>query len=73
MTRKQMKKFAQEIYKYEQIQQNTTSYTEKLKAENKIMNLTNDILGEPDGITTMLEIDTMIQELVNKNNMNGEN
>ena len=64
MTRKQMKKLAQELYKREQIHQNeTSSKEEKSRADNRIMQITNQIMSLSDGINIMLEIDTMVQDL----------
>ena len=64
MTRKQMKKLAQELYKCEQIRQNeTSSKEEKSRADNRIMQITNQIMSLSDGINIMLEIDTMVQDL----------
>lgn len=66
MTKKQMKKLAQEIYECEQIHENNSSSDEeKIRAENRIMQLTNQIMALHDGINIMLEIDTIIQDLVN--------
>ncbi len=61
MTRKQMKKFADEIYKCELIHQDeNSSKEEKALAENRIMQLTNQIMVFPDGINALLEIDVLI-------------
>lgn len=67
MTRKQMKKFAQEILNQELIHQSESSTQEqKAQAEQKIMELTNKICSSKDGLKDMLEIDIMIQELAEK-------
>lgn len=59
-----MKKLAQEFYKCEQIHQNeTSSKEEKSRADNRIMQITNQIMSLSDGINIMLEIDTMVQDL----------
>lgn len=61
MTRKQMKKFADEIYKCELIHQDENSSKEKkAHAEDRIMQLTNQIMALPDGINALLEIDALI-------------
>lgn len=61
MTRKQMKKFADEIYKYELIHQDENASKEaKSRAEARIISLTNQIMALPDGINALLEIDAMI-------------
>ena len=64
MTRKQMKKLAQELYQCEQIHQNeSSSKEEKSRAENRIMQITNQIMALNDGINILLEIDVMVQDL----------
>lgn len=61
MTRKQMKRFADEIYKCELIHQDENSSKEgKAHAEDRIMQLTNQIMALPDGINALLEIDALI-------------
>lgn len=61
MTRKQMKRFADEIYKCELIHQDENSSKEaKSRAETRIISLTNQIMALPDGINALLEIDAMI-------------
>lgn len=67
MTRKQVKKLAKEIYDCEQIHNNaSSSMEEKSRAENRIIQITNQIMALHDGINVMLEIDTMVQDLVTK-------
>ena len=64
MTRKQMKKLAKELYQCEQIYQNeSSSKEEKSRAENRIMQITNQIMALNDGINILLEIDVMVQDL----------
>lgn len=64
MTRKQMKKLAKELYQCEQIHQNESSLKEeKSRAENRIMQITNQIMALNDGINILLEIDVMVQDL----------
>lgn len=61
MTHKQMKRFADEIYKCELIHQDENSSKEaKSRAEARIISLTNQIMALPDGINALLEIDAMI-------------
>lgn len=69
MTRKQMKKLAKELYECECIHQNeTSSKEEKARADNRIIQLTNQIMALHDGLNIMLEIDVMVQGLANQNN-----
>lgn len=64
MTQKQMKKLAKELYECEQIHQNeSSSKEEKSRADNRIIQITNQIMALNDGINIMLEIDTMVQDL----------
>lgn len=64
MTRKQMKKLAKELYQCERIHQNeSSSKEEKSRAENRIMQITNQIMALNDGINILLEIDVMVQDL----------
>lgn len=68
MTRKQMKKLAKEFYNSELIHQSeTSSKEEKSQAEQRIMQLTNQIMALHDGINILLEIDLYVQELVKNN------
>lgn len=61
MTRKQMNKFAKEIYQCELIHQDeNSSKEEKAHAEDRIIQLTNQIMALPDGINALLEIDAII-------------
>lgn len=61
MTRKQMNKFAEEIYQCELIHQDeNSSKEEKAHAEDRIIQLTNQIMALPDGINALLEIDAII-------------
>lgn len=61
MTRKQMKKFAEEIYQCELIHRDeNSSKEEKARAEDRIIQLTNQIMALPDGINALLEIDAII-------------
>lgn len=61
MTRKQMNKFAQEIYQCELTHQNeNSSKEEKTQAEHRIMQLTNQIMCLPDGINILMEIDAIV-------------
>lgn len=61
MTRKQMNKFAQEIYQCELTHQNeNSSKEEKAQAENRIMQLTKQIMCLPDGINVLMEIDAIV-------------
>lgn len=61
MTRKQMKKFADEIYNCELVHQDeNASKEEKAHAEDRIIQLTKQIMAFPDGINALLEIDALV-------------
>lgn len=67
MTRKQMKKLAQEIYDCELVHSNESSSKEdKSRADSRIMQITGQIMALHDGINIMLEIDTLVQQLASK-------
>ena len=69
MTRKQMKKFADEIYNCELVHQNENSSKEdKAHAENRIIQLTNQIMALPDGVNALLEIDALVASKITKEN-----
>lgn len=66
MTRKQMKKLADKLFKLEKIHQNPSASKEaKLDAEKQIMQITNMITCLPDGLNVMLQIDELTQNLLN--------
>lgn len=61
MTRKQMKKFADEIYNCELVHQDEkASKEDKAHAEDRIIQLTKQIMAFPDGINALLEIDALV-------------
>lgn len=61
MTRKQIKKFANEIYNCELVHQNeNASKEDKAHAEDRIIQLTKQIMAFPDGINALLEIDALV-------------
>lgn len=61
MTQKQMKKFANEIYNCELVHQNeNASKEDKAHAEDRIIQLTKQIMAFPDGINALLEIDALV-------------
>lgn len=67
MTRKQMKKLAKEICECELIHNDeSSSKEEKSRAEDRIMQLSNQVMALHDGINIMLEIDILVQELLSK-------
>lgn len=69
MTRKQMKKFADEIYNCELVHKNeNASKEDKAHAENRIIQLTNQIMALPDGVNALLEIDALIASKITKEN-----
>lgn len=71
MTRKQIKKFANELAELELIHQTSSDKEEIMRAEERIMSITNRLMTEPNGLVTMMEIDTLVQEKLD--NINKEN
>lgn len=64
-----MKDLAKEIYRCETIHEDASSSKEdKIRAEKRLMQLTNQIMALKDGISILLEIDVLVQELASKNN-----
>lgn len=71
MTKKQIKKLANELAELELIHQQTSDKEEKSRVEKRIISITNRLISEPNGLTAMLEIDQLIQEKLLNNK--GEN
>lgn len=68
MTKKQMRKIAHDIYEQNMIHDDpNSSQDEKVRAERRIISLTQQILALPRGVELLDEIDVMIQNIINKN------
>lgn len=66
MTRKQMKKIAEEIYQCELIHQDENASKEEIaRAEDRILQLTNQVMELPDGVNALLEIDALVASKIN--------
>lgn len=70
MTKKQMRKFANEIVELELIHQNSTDEEERKRAEKRIMEISHKIGGTVEGIEIMMEIDEMVQSKLKNNLLN---
>lgn len=71
MTRKQMKKLANQVYQCELIHwDENSSEEEKRDADNRVMKLTQQIMALHDGMNILLEIDELVQQL---NKHKGDN
>lgn len=71
MTRKQMKRVAEELTNLELIHQNpNSSKEEKVRAERRIMSITNQLMSTKEGLAVMGEIDSMIQNNLKKHKEN---
>lgn len=66
MTKKQMKKLAKELAELELIHQTSLDKEEVIRAENRIMNITNQISTEPNALLLMMQIDELVQKELNK-------
>lgn len=67
MTRKQIKKLADQIIKLELIHRDpNSSKEEKTKAESQIIQLSGMIGTMPNGLGLMVEIDALVQEGIEK-------
>lgn len=68
MTRKQIRKLANEIAELEIIHRDSESKEERNRAENRIIQLTNQIALLPDGFDIMNQVDEIIY-----NKLKGDN
>lgn len=69
MTKKQMRKIAQEVYDLNLVHDSpTSSDEEKSRAEKRIISITKQIMCLPRGLETIGEIDSMVQKLIKVNN-----
>lgn len=69
MTKKQMRKIAQEVYEQNLIHDNPESSTEeKSRAEKRIISITKQIMCLPRGMEVLGEIDSIIQGIIKSNN-----
>ena len=67
MTRKQIKKLVNELVQLELIHQDpSSSKKDKLQAEKRIMELSSLCFSESHGLEIMVEIDSQVQEKLNK-------
>ena len=70
MTRKQIRKLANEVYECELIHQSeSTSEEEKKRADNRVIQIIRQIMAlKNGGPNLLLEIDAMVQEIREKSN-----
>ena len=66
MTRKQINKLANELAELELIHQTSTIKEEVARAEKRIISITNQLMTDRDGLAAMSEIDSLVQEKINK-------
>ncbi len=68
MTKKQMRKIAQEVYDQNLIHDNPeSSNEEKARAEKRIISITKQVMCLPRYIEILGEIDSMVQQITKKN------
>ena len=67
MTRKQIKKLANELAELELIHQTSSDKEEIIRVEKRIMSITNQLMADPNALSTMIEIDEIVQNKLNKN------
>lgn len=66
MSNKKTRALAQQIYNYEMICQNPlTSKEDKNKAEQAMADLTRNIMQQKDGISILLQIDSILMKILN--------
>lgn len=69
MTKKQMRKIAQEVYDLNLIHDNPkSSDAERARAEKRIINITKQIMCLPRNLEVLGEIDSMVQSINEINN-----
>ena len=68
MTRKQIKKLANELAELEMVHQNSSqiSKEELIRIENRIMSITSQLMMDKHGLEAMCEIDQIVQQKLNK-------
>lgn len=70
MTKKQMRKVAQEVYDLNVVHDNpNSSDDEKSRAEKRIISITKQIMCLPRGMETLGEIDALVQQIIKTNNI----
>lgn len=73
MTRKQMKKYAREVYQCEQVHRDeNASEGAKKEADRRVMSLTRQIMTLKDGMQILLEIDSLVQNMNKEIKIKGE-
>ena len=67
MTRKQIKKLAEELAQLELIHQDPSSTREEImRAEKRIMSITSQLMADRDGLAAMADIDSLVQSKLEK-------
>lgn len=66
MTRKQIKKFANELAELELIHQSSQDKDEIMRVEKRIMAITNQLSAEPNALSIMMEVDELVQQKLNQ-------
>lgn len=68
MTRKQVRKLANQVYQCELVHNNASSSNEeKLQAERRIIQITKQVMCLKDGLDILSQIDELVIELASKN------
>ena len=63
MTNKQIKKLVKELVDLELIHQDPNSpKSEKNRVEKRIMAITNQLMMEPNGLVSLMDIDDLVQQ-----------
>lgn len=68
MTRKQIKKLANELAQLELIHQNSSDKEERLRVEKRILAITGQIMTDPLSLRILSEVDELVQQKLNENN-----
>ena len=68
MTRKQIKKLANELAELELIHQTSSDKEEIMRVEKRIMAITNQLATDKNALLTMMEVDELVQKKLNQHN-----
>lgn len=69
MTRKQIKKLANELTELELIHQKSSDKEEIMRVEKRIMSITSQLMSDPNALSAMMDIDDLVQQKLKKINI----
>lgn len=66
MTKKQIKKLANELAELELIHQTSSDKEELIRVEKRIISITNQLMADRNALSSMMDIDDLVQKKLNK-------